>query len=105
MRRREFISLLGGAVVALPSLASSQQAGKVPRIGVLWHAGSAEEEGSNYRALVRGFTDLGYVEGRNIVLDHRFPNELPAQFRSMAFRGCLGSHCSSISIHQLHQCT
>jgi hypothetical protein len=28
--------------------------------------------------------DLGYVEGRNIVLEHRFPKELPAHFRSMA---------------------
>ena len=51
---------------------------------MLWHAGSAEQEGSNYRALVKGFMDLGYVDGRNIVLEHRFPNELPAQFRSMA---------------------
>jgi putative ABC transport system substrate-binding protein len=35
-------------------------------------------------ALVAGFTDLGYVEGRTIVLMHRFPNEEPARFRAMA---------------------
>jgi hypothetical protein len=51
---------------------------------VLWHAGSAEAEGSNFRSLVQGFADLGYVDGRNIVLEHRFPDEVPEQFRSMA---------------------
>jgi len=34
----------------------------------LWHAGSAEQEGSNFTELVKGFTDLGYVDGRNIIL-------------------------------------
>jgi ABC-type uncharacterized transport system substrate-binding protein len=47
---------------------------------VLWHAGSAEEEGSNFKALVKGF----YIEGRMIILEHRFPNEVPDRFRSMA---------------------
>ena len=46
--------------------------------------GSAEEEGSNFKALVKGFTDLGYIEGRMIILEHRFPNEVPDRFRSMA---------------------
>jgi ABC-type uncharacterized transport system substrate-binding protein len=67
-----------------PLAARAQQTRKIPRIGVLWHAGSAEEEGPNFTELVRGFRDLGYVEGRNIALEHRFPNELPDRFRSMA---------------------
>src|SRR5215475_8109930 len=82
-KRREFITLLGGAA-AWPHAARAQQTRKVPRIGLLWHAGSAEEEGSNFKALVKGFTDLGYVDGRNIILEHRFPNEVPDRFRSMA---------------------
>src|SRR5262245_8325680 len=83
-RRREFLTLFGGAAAAWPLAARAQQTRKVPRIGVLWHAGSAEEEGSNFKALVKGFTDLGYVDGRNIILEHRFPNEVPDRFRSMA---------------------
>jgi putative ABC transport system substrate-binding protein len=82
--RRQFITLLSGAAAAWPLAARAQQPRKVPRIGVLWHAGSAEEEASNFTALVKGFSDLGYVEGRNIILEHRFPNEMPERFRSMA---------------------
>ena len=33
---------------------------------------------------MEGFRNLGYVEGRNIVLEHRFPNEIPERFKSMA---------------------
>lgn len=82
MKRRDLIPLVCGAIAALPRLARAQ-AGRIPRIGVLWHAGSAEEEGAYYTGLRQGFQDLGYVEGRNIHFDHRFPNEMPERFRSM----------------------
>ena len=82
--RREFISLVGGAAVAWPLAARAQQPRRVSIIGVLWHAGSAEEEESNFKALVKGFGDLGYIEGRNIIIEHRFPNEEPDRFTSMA---------------------
>jgi putative tryptophan/tyrosine transport system substrate-binding protein len=84
MKRRAFISFLGGAAAAWPLAARAQQPRRVSTIGVLWHAGSAEEEGSNFKALVKGFRDLGYIEGRNIIIEHRFPNEEPDRFRSMA---------------------
>jgi putative tryptophan/tyrosine transport system substrate-binding protein len=51
---------------------------------VLWHAGSAEEERIPLGALVQGFKNLGYVEGRNIVFEHRFPNEQPERFVTLA---------------------
>ena len=82
MRRREFMTLVGGAAAALSGRVRAQ-AGKIPRVGVLWHAGSAEEEGAYYTGLLEGFRALGYTDGRNIVLEHRFPNERPERFRSM----------------------
>jgi putative ABC transport system substrate-binding protein len=62
-------------------VARAQQPRRVSIIGVLWHAGNAEEEGSNFKALVKGFRDLGYVEGRNIILEHRFPKFTPDSHR------------------------
>jgi putative ABC transport system substrate-binding protein len=56
----------------------------IPAVGVLWHAGSAEGEGANYLGLVRGFRDRGYIDRRTIHLLHRFPNEIPDNFRKMA---------------------
>src|SRR6266481_2137557 len=83
MQRRAFITLLGAAAT-WPQAVLAQQAGKIPRIGVLWHAGSAEEEGPYFRGLIEGLRGLGYIDGRNIMLEHRFPNETPDRFRSMA---------------------
>jgi putative tryptophan/tyrosine transport system substrate-binding protein len=83
-RRREFITLLGGAMAALPSLAPAQQAGRMPTVAYLWHAGNAEEEAPFYGTLVEAFAKLGYVDGRNFRLLHRFPNEIPENFRKMA---------------------
>jgi putative ABC transport system substrate-binding protein len=64
MRRREFIALLGTSVV-LPSHAAAQSGRKMARIGVLWHAGSAEEEREYHTVLVKAFGNLGYIEGKN----------------------------------------
>ena len=83
MKRREFIALVGGAA-AWPVSAHAQQMAAMPTIGVLWHAGNAGEEQPYFNALMRGFKDLGYVEGRNIRFEHRFPNETPDRFRDMA---------------------
>src|SRR6478672_1009889 len=85
MRRRQFITLIGGAAAAWPLAARAQQStSKIPVVGVLWHAGSAEEEDVYLSVLVKAFNELGYVEGKNIHLDHRFPNENPDRFRTLA---------------------
>lgn len=84
MRRREFITLIASAAAAWPLAARGQPARKLPRVGVLWHAGSAEEEAIYLRALNQGFSSLGYVDGKSIVLEHRFPDERPERFVSMA---------------------
>jgi ABC-type uncharacterized transport system substrate-binding protein len=85
MKRRTFISLFGGAAAAWPLVARAQQSrNKIPVVGVLWHAGSAQEEEVYLNVLVKAFNDLGYVEGKNIHLDHRFPAENPERFRVLA---------------------
>ena len=83
MQRREFITLLSVAAVS-PLSAHAQQRGRVPRVGVLWHAGSAEEEGPYFIALQQALNALGYINGRTITLEYRFPNEEPDRFASMA---------------------
>jgi len=83
MRRREFITLLGGAT-AWPFAARAQQSKNIPTVGVLWHAGSAEQEEVYQSVLVKAFNDLGYVEGKNIQLDQRYPAENPERFRILA---------------------
>lgn len=84
MQRREVIALLGGAAVTGPLAARAQQPKRVPRVGVLWHAGSAEEEDVYLTVLVKAFSALGYVEGKTIQLEHRFPAERPERFRALA---------------------
>ena len=52
--------------------------------GVLWHAGSAEEE--PYRTpLIEGFAGLGYVAGRTVIFDERYAGEVPERFERNAW--------------------
>ena len=85
MRRRQFITLVGGAAAVWPLAARAQRSSnRIPVVGVLWHAGSAEEEDIYLSVLVKAFNDLGYIEGKNIQLEHRFPAENPERFQTMA---------------------
>jgi putative tryptophan/tyrosine transport system substrate-binding protein len=84
MRRRDFIKCIGGAAAGWPLAAPAQQVGKIPTIGVLWHAANAEEEGAYFKGLLEGFRNLGFIEGQNIRFEHRFPNETPELFMRMA---------------------
>ena len=84
MRRREFIAFVGSTAVAWPFVAHAQTAGKTPTVAYLWHAGSPEQEQPYYGALQDGFSKLGYVDGGNFKLVHRFPNEAPENFQRMA---------------------
>jgi ABC-type uncharacterized transport system substrate-binding protein len=78
------MSLLVGAVAVVPCIGRAQPGKKIPTVAHLWHAGSAKEESPYYEALIEGFSKLGYTDDRNFQLLHRFPNEKPEQFRSMA---------------------
>jgi len=85
MERRQFIGLIGAAAAAWPLAARAQQSSnRIPVVGVLWHAASAEEEDVYLSVLVKAFNDLGYIEDKNIHFDHRFPAEKPDRFQTMA---------------------
>jgi putative tryptophan/tyrosine transport system substrate-binding protein len=79
MKRREFITLLGGAAATWPLAVRAQQPGKLPRIGFLGLA-PASSFASRVEALRTGLRDLGYLEGTNIILEFRWAktvDELP----------------------------
>ena len=72
MRRREFITLLGGAAAAWPVAARAQQGDRVRRIGVLTGFNENDPEGKRrYSAFTQAFADLGWTEGRNVRIDLR----------------------------------
>jgi putative ABC transport system substrate-binding protein len=83
MQRREFIGLIGGAA-AWPLAAQAQQPKQLPLVAILWHAGSREEEGVLYDAMKDGFAALGYLPGKNVNFEERFPGEIPGRFQSFA---------------------
>ena len=68
MRRREFITLLGGAA-AWPLAAHGQQSGRIVRIGILSTANPRSS--SFYQSFERRLRDLGHIEGQNIVFEYR----------------------------------
>ena len=82
MKRREFIAGLAGAA-AFSLSAGAQQTKNIPKVGVLWHASNADGEWPYYGHLIEGFEELGYSQGK-IKLIHRFPDEKPEKFQSMA---------------------
>jgi putative ABC transport system substrate-binding protein len=73
MIRREFISLLGGAAVAWPLAARTQQGERPRRIGVLMNLAADDPQGqARIAAFVQGLAQLGWTEGRNVRIDYRW---------------------------------
>ena len=86
MRRREFITLLGGAPVTVLSvwpLVTQAQESKPALVGIL-QAGSAASNSSNLDAFRDGMRQLGYVEGRNVRFEYRFAEGVIGRLPSLA---------------------
>jgi putative ABC transport system substrate-binding protein len=85
MRRREFITLLGGAAAAWPLAARAQQGDRVRRIGMLMNLSESESRSQRRVAAFRqGLQELGWVEGRNVRIDARWGAGDPDGYRRYA---------------------
>jgi putative tryptophan/tyrosine transport system substrate-binding protein len=71
MKRREFIALLGSAALGTPFAVRAQQTGKAYRIGYL-SLGSPAAEATRFDAFRAGLAALGYIEGKNLVIETRW---------------------------------
>ena len=86
MRRREFITLFGGAASTWPLVSRAQQGTRIPRIGVL---ATGRSEGSDtsrvtLNSLLVGLRELGYTEGQNIAIEREFGESNADRLRELA---------------------
>ena len=73
MKRRDFITLLGGAAAALPLAARAQQPDRVRRIGVLLYLAADDAEGQvRNTAFAQALAQLGWAVGQNLQVEHRW---------------------------------
>jgi putative tryptophan/tyrosine transport system substrate-binding protein len=82
MRRREFVGLFGGGI-AWPLAARAQRGGKIYRIGILEPLPAAQNA-ANLDSLRKGLRDLGYFEGRNLVIEYRSADGRAERFPDLA---------------------
>jgi len=74
VKRREFITLLGGTAAGWPLAARAQQRERMRRIGVLMTLAADDPEGqARLTAFVQGLQELGWTDGRNVQIDYRWP--------------------------------
>jgi putative tryptophan/tyrosine transport system substrate-binding protein len=84
MKRRTFITLLGGAAAAWPLAARAQQAERVRRIGLLMGVAEDREGQARVTALKQGLQELGWTDGRNIQIETRFGGADAGRIRAHA---------------------
>src|ERR1700757_2249269 len=77
MKRREFISLLGGAVAAWPLAARAQRPAKIARVGII-------DDAPIWDHFRQGLREAGYVEGQNLAIEHRSAEGQPERLAAAA---------------------
>ena len=83
MRRRDFITLLGGVIGAWPFAARAQQSKKIPRLCFLtFDPGTLES--TRFKPFFRALRDLGYVDGQTITIDYLSANGQGERFPNLA---------------------
>ena len=82
MRRREFVTLVGGAA-AWPLAARAQQGERLPRVGVLMNVDNADQR-ANYAAFLQALQQLGWVDGHNVRIDTRWSGGQASEIRKYA---------------------
>jgi putative tryptophan/tyrosine transport system substrate-binding protein len=76
MRRRDLLTLLGGAAAAWPLTARAQHSERMRRIGVLMGLVASDPEAqSRVAALENGLRELGWVKGRNLSIEYRWAGD------------------------------
>jgi putative ABC transport system substrate-binding protein len=83
LRRRQFLTLLGGAAATWPLAARAQQAGKLPTIGFLG-ASTALAGGQWAVAFVQRLRELGWIENRTVTIEHRWAEGRDERFAEIA---------------------
>ena len=87
MRRREFITLIGGAAAAWPQAAplglAFAQSNERVRIGYLW-IGPEGSDGLTLSGVRQGLADVGLVERRNLVIERRYADSHPERLSALA---------------------
>jgi putative ABC transport system substrate-binding protein len=83
MDRRAFIGGVAGSLIATPLAARAQQVGRIYRIGLL-ESVPAAQNAANLDALRKGLRDLGYVEGRNLIIEYRSAEGRADRFPDLA---------------------
>jgi putative tryptophan/tyrosine transport system substrate-binding protein len=85
MRRREFITLLGGAAAAWPLAARAQQGERMRRIGVLMNLAADDAQSmARITAFLQGLQQLGWTDGQNVAIEYRWGGGDPERIRKFA---------------------
>jgi hypothetical protein len=85
MRRRDFLSIFGGAAAAWPLGARGQQSERVRRIGIVMPFAKGDSEGeARIRAFKQELAKLGWMDGGNVQFDERWPADNMDLVRSHA---------------------
>jgi putative ABC transport system substrate-binding protein len=85
MRRREFITLLGGTVAAWPLTARAQQGERIRRVAILLPAAAGDSAfETRVRAFLQGLQQLGWFNGRNLLIDMRWATANAGEIRRHA---------------------